>query len=272
MKIHFVDAFTEQPFAGNPAAVVLLDEFPSDERLQRLASQINLSETAYAHPLPPDAEADWALRWFTPGSEVRLCGHATLATTHVLRSTGALNGQVRFATLSGVLTAGAAPTGPITLDFPTAPLTRTQIPASAGEALGGVSVLSAWHTGPNVDDLLLEVADEATVRTLSPDSALLTEYGMRGVIVTAPAAEPDSAYDFVSRCFYPDVSVGEDPVTGSAHTALAPFWGERLGRAELVGFQASARGGLVPTTVRGERTTLAGGAVTVMEAELLVPL
>lgn len=271
MRIHFVDAFTDRPFAGNPAAVVLLEEFPSDERLQRLAAQINLSETAYAHPLSQGAEADWALRWFTPTSEVRLCGHATLATAHVLRGAGQLASPVRFATLSGVLTAGEDAAGRLTLDSPTAPLTRAEIPEKIGAALGGLSVSSAWHTGENVGDLLLEVPDEAEVRALTPRHDQLGRYGDRGVIVTA-AADPEAGYDFVSRCFYPNYGVPEDPVTGSAHTALAPFWAERLGRKQLVGLQASARTGLVHAQVHGERTTLAGDAVTVMQAELRVPL
>ncbi|MCK1799014.1 PhzF family phenazine biosynthesis protein [Streptomyces sp. XM4193] len=273
MRIHFVDTFTDRPFSGNPAAVVLLEDgFPPDERLQRLASQLNLSETAYARPLPPGAEADWALRWFTPAAEVRLCGHATLATAHVLRISGRLAGEVRFATLSGVLTATGETEGPLTLDFPTAPLTPVQDLAGASEALGGTRIRSAWRTGPDVGDLLLEVEDERAVRSVSPAPGRLAGLSDRGVIVTARAADASSAYDYVSRCFYPDVGVGEDPVTGSAHTALAPFWSPRLGSEQLVGYQASARGGIVHTTVRGERTLLGGDAVAVMDAELRVPL
>lgn len=274
MEISFVDAFTDKPFAGNPAAVVLLEghAFPTDRQMQRLAAQINLSETAFAHRLPEGAEADWALRWFTPACEVRMCGHATLATRHVVNTTTATTGRVRFATLSGVLSATASETGVITMDFPTAPLTEVSVPAPVTEALGGVPVKSAWMTGPDVGDILLEVDSEQAVRTLVPDLSTLAALGTRGAIVTAPAEHTGAEYDFVSRCFFPGSGVDEDPVTGSAHTALAPFWAGRLARQELTGLQASARTGLVRTEVRGDRTLLSGSAVTVMRAELCVPL
>ncbi|WP_410535130.1 PhzF family phenazine biosynthesis protein [Streptomyces sp. KL2] len=270
MRIRIVDAFTGRPFAGNPAAVVLLDSgpFPGDDRLQRLAAEVNLSETAYARPLPESPEADWALRWFTPVTEVNLCGHATLATAHVLRSTGAAAGTVRFATRSGILTAEAAADGSITLDFPTAPLTEIPVGEDVRAALGA-DVLSAHDTGPNVGDLLVEVADEKTVRTLAPDLAAVARLSHRGVIVTARASDEGGAYDYVSRFFGPAVGVDEDPVTGSAHTALAPLWSGRLGRDRLTGLQASARTGLVRTTLRGDRTLLTGEAVTVIDGELL---
>lgn len=271
MRIHFVDAFTAEPFAGNPAAVVLWEDesFPSDARMQRLAAQINLSETAFAHRLPDSAEADWALRWFTPSAEVRMCGHATLATAHAMHTALGTTDTVRFATLSGVLSATVEDMGVITLDFPTAPLTEVSTPSPAREALGETPVKSAWLTGPDVGDILLELETESAVRALAPDLGSLAALGTRGVIATAKG---DTGYDFVSRCFFPGVGIGEDPVTGSAHTALAPFWAERLGRRELTGLQASARTGLVHARVRGERTLLSGSAVTVMEAELRVPL
>ncbi len=271
MRIRIVDAFTDRPFAGNPAGVVLLDSgpFPDDDRLQRIAAEVNLSETAFAHPLPGDAEADWALRWFTPTTEVDLCGHATLATAHVLRTTGTAGGTVRFASRSGVLTAGAATDGSITLDFPTAPLTEVAVGDEVRAALGA-EVVSAHDTGENVGDLLVELPDEKTVRALTPDLTAVARLPHRGVIVTARAAEEDAPYDFVSRFFGPAVGVDEDPVTGSAHTALAPLWSARLGRETLTGLQASARTGLVRTTLRGERTLLTGDAVTVIDGELLV--
>ncbi|GAA2461063.1 PhzF family phenazine biosynthesis protein [Streptomyces macrosporus] len=270
MRIRIVDAFTDRPFAGNPAGVVLLDSgpFPADDRLQRIAAEVNLSETAFAHPLPEDAEADWALRWFTPATEVNLCGHATLATAHVLHTTGAAAGTVRFASRSGVLAATTAADGSITLDFPTAPLTEVAVDDELGAALGA-EVFSAHDTGENVGDLLVELADEKTVRTLTPDLAAVARLPHRGVIVTARAAEEDAPYDFVSRFFGPAVGIDEDPVTGSAHTALAPLWSARLGRETLTGLQASARTGLVRTTLRGERTLLTGTAVTVIDGELL---
>lgn len=268
MRIRIVDAFTDRPFAGNPAGVLLLDAFPDDDRLQRVALEVNHAETAFAHPLPAGGEADWALRWFTPATEVAMCGHATLATAHVLRTTGAHEGPVRFATRSGVLVATPREDGSVTLDFPTAPLTRVETPAGVAEALGAAP-LTVLDTGPNIGDLLVEVADEGTVRALKPDHKALGAHSERGIIATARADDPAQGYDFVSRCFFPNVGIDEDPVTGSAHTALAPFWSERLGRPALTGLQASPRSGLVRTELRGGRTLLSGSAVTVIEGELL---
>ncbi len=269
MRIRIVDAFTDRPFTGNPAGVMLLDAFPEDSWLQNVALEVNHAETAFAHPLPEGGEADWALRWFTPVTEVAMCGHATLATAHVLHTTGAHQGPVRFATRSGVLVAESAQDGSVTLDFPTAPLTAVDVPGGVAEALGA-PVLAAFDTGPYVGDLLVELADERTVRALRPDHKALTTHSERGVIATARAEDPAAGYDFVSRCFFPNVGVDEDAVTGSAHTALAPHWSQRLGRAALTGLQASPRTGLVRTEVRGDRTLLGGRAVTVVEGELLV--
>ncbi|MFV0137231.1 PhzF family phenazine biosynthesis protein [Streptomyces sp. HMX87] len=268
MRIRIVDAFTDRPFAGNPAGVLLLDAFPDDDRLQKVALEVNHAETAFAHRLPEGGEADWALRWFTPACEVAMCGHATLATAHVLRTTGAHEGPVRFATRSGVLVATPETDGSITLDFPTAPLTPVDVPAGVAEALGAAP-RAVLDTGPNVGDLLVEVADEKTVHTLNPDHKALAAYSERGVIATARAEDPSGGYDYVSRCFFPNVGIDEDPVTGSAHTALAPYWAERLGRTDLTGLQASRRSGLVRTALRGDRTLLSGRAVTVIEGELL---
>ncbi|MFC7310536.1 PhzF family phenazine biosynthesis protein [Streptomyces monticola] len=267
MKIRIVDAFTDRPFTGNPAGVLLLDSFPSDDWLQDVAREVNHPETAFAHPLPPGGEAEWALRWFTPATEVDMCGHATLATAHVLRSTGAAKGPVRFATRSGVLTATAHDDGTLTLDFPTAQLTEVPLPAGVSEALG-TEPLAAYDTGPLVGDLLLELADEQVVRALTPDHKALVAHSKRGIIATARADDPARGYDYLSRCFFPRVGIDEDSVTGSAHTALAPFWSPRLGREELTGLQASPRSGLVRTALRGERTLLTGLAVTVIEGEL----
>ncbi|MFD7709145.1 PhzF family phenazine biosynthesis protein [Streptomyces sp. NPDC059786] len=268
MRIRIVDAFTDRPFAGNPAGVLLLDAFPDGARLQDVAREVNHAETAFAHRLPDGGDADWALRWFTPVTEVAMCGHATLATAHVLRTTGAHEGPVRFATRSGVLVATPHEDGSVTLDLPTAPITGTEIPDGVAEALGAAP-LTASDTGPNVGDLVLEVADEKTVRGLAPDHKALARYSERGIIATARAEDPARGYDFVSRCFFPNVGIDEDPVTGSAHTALAPYWSERLGRAALTGLQASPRSGLVRTELRGDRTLLTGRAVTVIEGELL---
>ncbi|MDT9701121.1 PhzF family phenazine biosynthesis protein [Streptomyces sp. P17] len=268
MRIRIVDAFTDRPFAGNPAGVLILDAFPADDWLQKVAMEVNHAETAFAHRLPEDAEADWALRWFTPATEVAMCGHATLATAHVLHTTCAHEGPVRFATRSGVLAAAPREDGSFTLDFPTAPLTAAEIPDRVAGALGA-EPLAAVDTGPNVGDLLVELADEKTVRGLTPDHKALGAFSERGIIATARAEDPSRGYDFVSRCFFPNVGIDEDPVTGSAHTALAPFWSERLGRADLTGLQASPRSGFVRTEVRGDRTLLSGRAVTVIDGELL---
>ncbi|MFD6416302.1 PhzF family phenazine biosynthesis protein [Streptomyces sp. NPDC060194] len=265
MRIHIVDAFTDRPFSGNPAAVLILDAFPADAWLQQVAAEVNLSETAFAHPLPPGGEADWALRWFTPVAEVDLCGHATLATAHVLHTTGRATGTLRFATRGGVLAATAEPDGTLTLDFPTAPLTEVAPPPGLAEALGAAP-RAVVDTGPHCDALLVELADERAVRALAPELRALP----RDVIVTARAEDAEGGYDVVSRCFFPAVGIDEDPVTGSAHTALAPYWSPRLGRDELTGYQASARGGLVRTALRGGRTLLSGTAVTVLDGELLV--
>ncbi|MBD0737727.1 PhzF family phenazine biosynthesis protein [Streptomyces sp. CBMA29] len=269
MRIRIVDAFTDRPFTGNPAGVLLLDseEFPPDRWLQQVAAELNLSETAFAHRLADAPEADWALRWFTPVTEVGLCGHATLATAHVLRTSGAHKGTVWFRTSAGVLSAEAAGDGSITLDFPAAPLTPVTAPTGVAAALGA-KPLTVLDTGPDCGDLLIEVTDEKTVRALAPDFAALARHSRRGVIATAAAEDDSRGYDFVSRGFFPAVGIDEDPVTGSAHTALAPFWSQRLGRTTLTGFQASPRGGLVRTRVRGERVLLTGTAVTVVDGEL----
>ncbi|MER7183677.1 PhzF family phenazine biosynthesis protein [Streptomyces hyaluromycini] len=270
MRIRIVDAFAERAFAGNPAGVVLLDAFPGDAWMQSVAMEVNHAETAFAHPLPEGGDADWALRWFTPVTEVAMCGHATLATAHVLSTAQAQAGPTRFATRSGVLIATPNADGSITLDFPTAPLTRVDVPDGVTEALGAEPV-AVFDTGPNIGDLLLELADEKTVLGLSPDHRALGAYSARGIIATARAEDPAKGYDYVSRCFFPNVGIDEDPVTGSAHTALAPHWSGRLGSDDLTGLQASRRTGLVRTSLRGDRVLLTGRAVTVIDGELLTP-
>ncbi|MFD3944712.1 PhzF family phenazine biosynthesis protein [Streptomyces sp. NPDC058579] len=267
MRIRIVDAFTDRPFSGNPAGVLLLDSFPDDHWLQKVAAEVNLSETAFAHPLPPGGEADWALRWFTPVAEVDMCGHATLATAHVLHTTGAATGTVRFAARCGILSATAAPDGSITMDFPTSSLTPVETPAGLEKALGA-EVVAVHDTAAHIGDLVVELRDEAAVRSLAPDLAALARLAERGVVVTAVAEQPERGYDFVSRAFFPRLGIDEDPVTGSAHTALAPLWAARLGRDDLTGFQGGARTGVVGTRLRGDRTLLTGDAVTVIEGDL----
>jgi PhzF family phenazine biosynthesis protein len=272
VRIRIVDAFTDRPFAGNPAGVCLLetDGFPDEAWMRGVAAELNLPMTAFAHPLPDEAEADWALRWFTPEIEERLCGHATLATAHVMHSDRGAPGTVRFSTLSGVLVAHTSHDGSITLDFPAAPVTAAPAPAGLAEALGAEPD-ATYRTGA-LRDVLAVFPDEAAVRALAPDSTALADVSrrddIRGVTATAPASDPGGGYDFVSRFFSPADGMPEDAVTGSAHTALAPYWSDRLGRDELTALQASARTGLIRTAVRGDRVHLTGHAVTVLDGSL----
>lgn len=262
MRIFQVDAFTSGAFSGNPAGVCLLDSPADPAWMQGLAMEMNLSETAFVEP--PGGDGARRLRWFTPATEVALCGHATLASAHVLGETGkAASGEtIRFATASGELSARLSG-GEITLDFPARPAAAGGVPREALAALGCPE--PAW-SGRSVEDILVVLPREDDVVMLRPDITALAGVEARGVIVTAPAARPGA--DFVSRFFAPAVGVPEDPVTGSAHCTLAPYWAERLGRPELTGFQASARGGTVRVRVYGDRVLLSGRAVTVFSGEL----
>jgi predicted PhzF superfamily epimerase YddE/YHI9 len=255
-----VDAFTDKPFAGNPAAVCLLTDWKDDRWLQGVAGEMNLSETAFLVRRPDHFD----LRWFTPGVEVDLCGHATLASAHVLWQQGeATTNEIRFSTRSGNL-AGRRRGAEIELDLPLTPASPAEPPQGLLEALG----TSAKSVGKTRFDYLVEVESEAALRGLSPDFGQLKTIPVRGVIVTSRSAEP--RFDFVSRFFAPASGVDEDPVTGSAHCCLGDFWHKRLGKSELVAFQASARGGVVKVRVAGDRAYLAGRAVTVAKGELLV--
>jgi predicted PhzF superfamily epimerase YddE/YHI9 len=258
-RIVQVDAFTARPFAGNPAAVCVLPG-PADERwMQDVAREMNLSETAFLHR---EAEG-FRLRWFTPTVEVDLCGHATLAAAHVLWEDRLLGPDepARFRTRSGLLTARRRAVG-IELDFPAEPIGAAPPPDGLAGALG-VPVVFA---GCNRFDALVEVESEEVVRAVAPDFGRLAAIPVRGVIVTGRSATP--GYDFVSRFFAPRVGIDEDPVCGSAHCCLGPFWGARLGKDELVGYQASARGGEVRVRLEGPRVALGGRAVTVLRGEL----
>jgi PhzF family phenazine biosynthesis protein len=228
---------------------------------------MNLAETAFAHRLTQDSTADWSLRWFTPVTEINLCGHATLATAHAMRESGLAEGTVRFATRSGVLLAHLRLDGTITLDFPANPPVPAPTPPDLGRVLGAAPV--AVYTTGALGDLLVELADEQAVRELRPDLHALSNLDIRGVIVTAQAAQPSSQYHYVSRFFGPAVGVPEDPVTGSAHTALAPLWSARLGSPSLTGLQASARTGLVHTKMLAQRVELTGRAFTVLDGQLM---
>ena len=267
-----VDAFTDRPFAGNPAAVCVLDE-PADERwMQDVAAEMNLAETAFA-VRPATAGAPYGLRWFTPTVEVPLCGHATLATAHVLFSDGdrGLHGdRVRFATASGELGAARLPDGRIELDFPVdppTPLDASAVPAALLPALGiEPGAVEAVLDTPS--RWLLVVTDRAAVARLAPDFARLSTIAGFGTIVTA--AGDGDPYDCESRVFVPGAGIDEDPVTGAAHCVVGPYWAGRLGGDAITARQASARGGHLGLTVRGERIGIAGHAVTTLRGELLV--
>jgi PhzF family phenazine biosynthesis protein len=264
VPLYTVDAFTDRPFAGNPAAVCLLESGPADDAwMQAVAREMNLSETAFVQARPGGDGFD--LRWFTPTVEVDLCGHATLASAHVLWEAGRLPADrpARFHTRSGLLSASRNAGGTIQMDFPSKPSTPVEAPPGLAEALG-VQLVSVSSNGM---DYLIELTDESAVRGLRPDLRALKAVRARGVIVTARS--DDARYDFVSRFFAPAVGVDEDPVTGSAHCCLAPFWAERLGKTKLVGYQASARGGVVGVEVLGDRVLLNGNAVTVLRGMLL---
>ena len=259
-----VDAFTSKPFAGNPAAVCILAEAPEERWMRDVAREMNLSETAFLVP----RDGEYNLRWFTPAVEVDLCGHATLASAHVLWEEGhlAAGAQARFHTRSGLLLAERQGDW-IEMDFPAEPLDSPisdQLELDRIAAALNAPLISA---GRNRFDLLVEFADEQTVRELQPDYRLIAAFPVRGVIATSRAAAPE--FDFVSRFFAPRVGVDEDPVCGSAHCCLGPFWASRLGRTELTGRQVSPRGGVVKVRVDGPRVALIGQAVTVLRGELI---
>ena len=258
-KVVVVDAFADRPFTGNPAAVCVLPEAADTRWMQFVAREMNLSETAFLHP-----EGDaFRLRWLTPKVEVDLCGHATLASAHVLWESGRLpiSEEARFSTRSGLLTARREG-DLIVLNFPAKREETCDPPAGLLEALGA----SATYVGKHASDYLVELETESAVRTLAPDFARVASLA-RAVIVTSRSQAPEC--DFVSRFFAPRVGVPEDPVTGSAHCCLGPFWAARLGKTRVVGHQVSARGGVVRVDVQGERVHLAGRAVTVLRGELL---
>lgn len=262
--IYQVDSFTNQPFAGNPAAVCILPQERDERWMQNVATEMNLSETAFLFK----GNDGYNLRWFTPAAEVELCGHATLASAHILWETGVLrpDEQARFHTLSGLLTADRRGDW-YEMDFPAKSETPVEVPASLIEILGAGAGREVKNIVANQFDFLVEVASESIVRAMQPDFTRLSKIPVRGVIVTSRSDSRD--YDFVSRFFAPAVGVNEDPVTGSAHCFLSPYWSARLGRNELVGYQASARGGVVKVRLDGERVHLGGQAVTALRGELI---
>jgi len=260
LTITQVDAFASKPFAGNPAAVCVLSEERDPAWMQNVAQEMNLAETAFLLPRPDG----WGLRWFTPAVEVDLCGHATLASAHVLWETNRLAADetARFHTRSGLLTAVKRGDW-IELDLPATPDEPVEPPAGLVESLG----VTPRYVGKSRFDYLVELDGEDAVRKLRPDFGRMKKLGGRGIIVTSRSASPE--WDFVSRFFAPASGIDEDPVTGSAHCCLAPFWSRRLGKNTFVARQVSARGGELRVELKGERIGLAGQAVTVLRAELL---
>jgi PhzF family phenazine biosynthesis protein len=260
LTITQVDAFTSKPFSGNPAAVCLLTEERDAAWMQNVAREMNLSETAFLLHRPDG----YGLRWFTPTVEVDLCGHATLASAHVLWERGALAPEetARFHTKSGLLTAIRRKDW-IELDFPATPDEPVEAPPGLVESLGATPL----SVGTSIFDYLVELDSEETVRALRPDFAGLAKLGTRGVIVTSQSADP--AFDFVSRYFAPAFGIDEDPVTGSTHCCLAGLWSRRLNKSSFLARQVSARGGVLKVDLAGDRVRLGGQAVTVLRAELL---
>jgi predicted PhzF superfamily epimerase YddE/YHI9 len=252
LTLHVIDAFTERPFAGNPAAVTIVDAFPDDARMQSIAREMNLSETAF---VVPRDDGEYDLRWFTPTIEVDLCGHATLAAAHLL------GGAAAFHTRSGRLLCTPGGDGWIDMQLP--------LDAPVAEDPPPLSPSAAWRWfGRGRFDILIELDDAAQVRDYVPDVSALATLRSRAVIITAPGDR--EGIDFVSRVFAPNAGVYEDPVTGSAHSTLAVFWGVRLDRDELVGEQASPRGGIVRVRLAPDHVVVSGQAVTVSEVTLLV--
>jgi len=260
LRITQVDAFTNKPFAGNPAGVCILSKAADSAWMLNVAREMNLAETAFL----VKQRDGYDLRWFTPAVEVDLCGHATLASAHVLWEDGHLKPdvQARFHTKSGLLTADRRDAW-IELDFPATPAAAAPPPAGLSDAIGA----TAQFVGRSKFDYLVELEGEDVVRRLDPDMVAIARVDARGVIVTSRAASGE--YDFVSRFFAPGSGIAEDPVTGSSHCALGPFWGARLGKSELLAYQASARGGVVRVRVVGDRVKLGGQAVTVMRGDLV---
>lgn len=260
VEICVVDAFASEKFRGNPAAICFPETPSTDLWKQSVAAEMNLSETAF---LEPHSDG-WSLRWFTPSTEVALCGHATLASAHALWESGrAQTGQpiAFFTRRSGTLVCTQSGAN-IAMDFPACPAFQESAPDGLLEALG----CDMRWVGRTEFDYLIEVANEAVVRSLKPDFRSLAELPVRGFIVTAPSLAP---FDFVSRFFAPGAGIPEDPVTGSAHCSLAPYWAARLGRTRLSGWQASSRGGAVDVELNGNRVQLSGKAITVWRGKLL---
>jgi PhzF family phenazine biosynthesis protein len=259
-ELYQVDSFTAEPFKGNPAGVCLLDQPAPQSWMQSLAMEMNLAETAFIYP-----ESDgFRLRWFTPVTEVELCGHATLATAHILFENGKLkpNDTARFLTKSGILTVRKI-NKLLEMNFPATPASQCPEPENLSRALGNVNFL---FSGKNDFDYLIELDSEDVIRSLKPDFDLLKKVTARGIIVTSRSR--NSQFDFVSRFFAPTLGIDEDPVTGSAHCTLGPYWAKKLGKSKFTAYQASRRGGIVQVELKGDRVLLRGQAVTIFSASL----
>jgi len=258
LEIYQVDAFTSQLFAGNPAAICPLDEWLPDETMQHIAMENNLSETAFFI----EKEDGFEIRWFTPNAEVDLCGHATLATAHVIYNhLGYTEDKIKFECKSGVLIVSKAEGG-FLMNFPADTIKEVEIPEIIKESLK-LDPLTVYE---GVSDMMIVINNQQQLQTLNPDLRLLETLGRRGFIVTAPGEN----VDFVSRCFYPNCDIDEDPVTGSAHTTMAPYWSAQLGKNTLVARQLSRRGGQIHCKLKGDRVELSGQAITYMVGKITV--
>lgn len=260
MKIWTVDAFTNKPYSGNPAAVTIVTDFPSDKACQNIAAEMNLSETAFIKPLGND---HFHIRWFTPGVEVKLCGHATLASAHILYQEKLVNGDtINFTSLSGPLKVYKN-NNELTLDFP---LQKTG-PVLDTHKLQEILQIEIVTAEQALDDVIVELSNPTILRNFQPNFEKINTIDCRGLILTTKGEQP---YDFVSRFFAPRVGVLEDPVTGSAHCKLVDYWQKRLHKTKFLAYQASMRGGELKLSIEGDRVHLTGNAVTIMQGEWLV--
>lgn len=259
LRIYQVDAFHHELLRGNPAAIIPLDKWLTDEKLQAIAGENNLSETAF---FLPEENGAIPLRWFTPNKEVRLCGHATLASAHVLfQEIGLTTPTIRFSSLSGILEVERLEKG-YRLNFPADTGASVSIPPGLESALG-ISITAAIQGN---DDLLVITDSQTKIAGMTPDFNALQEYEVRGIIVSAPGDE----VDFVSRCFYPRYGINEDPVTGSAHTLMTPYWAKKLGKSTLEARQISQREGILRCTLQGDRVLLEGQAITYLRGQIFL--
>ncbi|WP_430475251.1 PhzF family phenazine biosynthesis protein [Thalassospira lucentensis] len=269
LPIYQVDAFTDILFAGNPAAVVPLPQWLADDVMQKIAMENNLSETAFFVPCGAGDEADFHIRWFTPTVEVPLCGHATLASAFVIFNQLGFEGDlVKLQSQSGILSAtrdGDA----IVLDFPKQPIKSSTVPDDVIAALGGETPIETYRVTSRDTDHVVVYRDAKVVREMRPDMSVLGKLTGRGVIVTAPGDK--TGLDMVSRFFVPAIGINEDPVTGYMHCVVAPYWADKLGQKNVVGYQASARGGVVACSVDGDRVGLKGEAVLYLKGEISIP-